>query len=597
MPLALFRKAKSANTPQTDITDAPADKTAVMADQASREAAPAEKASDQGDSAREILELLELNLMGMVRRVEQAADSVSEGTTATTDTITRIRERAASLTELTRDAQRTAETFSDATQQFSESAMNIGSQVRDASGLADQANAAALEAQRNVDRLRESSAAIGNVINLISSIARQTTLLALNSTIEAARAGAAGRGFAVVASEVKALATQTQDATEEIRLKIEALQRDAEASVEAVHRITQSINAIRPVFANVNEAVEQQTETTHFVTQSAQATSEFIQTVTYSAAQIDAATEEAAFHGSEVDVAGKTVMECAEKLKSRCAVALRQSDLGDRRKSERLPCHLKIEVETTRGKVHTEAFDISESGMMLGGESSKDLPLNVAMNANVIGIGACKLRVLDRSHVGTHCEFVDPSDAFRTAVEEKIWAIRDDNSDVVNRALEAGQKITKMFNDAVDRGTISEHDLFDTDYVQIEGTNPVQFRTLSLGWLDQVLPPLQEAIKEADPSMAFCAVVDRNGYLPVHNKIYSQPQRPGDVAWNMANSRNRRIFDDRAGLAAAHNTRAYLIQCYPRDMGNGVVVMMREVDVPIRVRGRHWGAFRTAYKL
>jgi methyl-accepting chemotaxis protein len=26
-------------------------------------------------------------------------------------------------------------------------------------------------------------------------------------------------------------------------------------------------------------------------------------------------------------------------------------------------------------------------------------------------------------------------------------------------------------------------------------------------------------------------------------------------------------------------------------------VMMREIDVPIRVKGRHWGGFRTAYKL
>jgi methyl-accepting chemotaxis protein len=24
---------------------------------------------------------------------------------------------------------------------------------------------------------------------------------------------------------------------------------------------------------------------------------------------------------------------------------------------------------------------------------------------------------------------------------------------------------------------------------------------------------------------------------------------------------------------------------------------MREIDVPIRIRGRHWGGFRTAYKL
>ena len=50
-------------------------------------------------------------------------------------------------------------------------------------------------------------------------------------------------------------------------------------------------------------------------------------------------------------------------------------------------------------------------------------------------------------------------------------------------------------------------------------------------------------------------------------------------------------------MAAGQNTRSYLIQSYARDMGNGLTVMMREIDVPIRVRGRHWGGFRTAYKL
>jgi len=67
--------------------------------------------------------------------------------------------------------------------------------------------------------------------------------------------------------------------------------------------------------------------------------------------------------------------------------------------------------------------------------------------------------------------------------------------------------------------------------------------------------------------------------------------------WNTANSRNRRIFDDRAGLAAARNVRPYIIQVYARDMGNGITVMMKEIDAPIRVSGKHWGGFRSAYKL
>ncbi len=75
----------------------------------------------------------------------------------------------------------------------------------------------------------------------------------------------------------------------------------------------------------------------------------------------------------------------------------------------------------------------------------------------------------------------------------------------------------------------------------------------------------------------------------MHNAIYSRPQRADDPAWNVANCRNRRIFDDRAGLSAARNVRPYLIQSYPRDMGNGVVIMMREIDAPIRVFGQSLG--------
>ena len=159
--------------------------------------------------------------------------------------------------------------------------------MRDAGKLADQASDAAREASANVDRLRESSAAISNVVNLIAQIARQTTLLALNSTIEAARAGEAGRGFAVVATEVKALAVQTQNATEEITKKIEALQRDAAGSVDAVHRISQAIEAIRPVFDNVNGAVAEQNATTGEMADNAASASSFIVSVGDSATEID----------------------------------------------------------------------------------------------------------------------------------------------------------------------------------------------------------------------------------------------------------------------------------------------------------------------
>ena len=549
------------------------------------------------DSAKAILELLELELGAMIRQLERAANSVAGGAEATAATLSTIRQRTNALTDRTSAAQGTATTFSHAADKFTQSAQGIGSQVRDAGKLADQASDAAREASANVDRLRESSAAIGNVVNLIAQIARQTTLLALNSTIEAARAGEAGRGFAVVATEVKALAVQTQNATEEITKKIEALQRDAAGSVDAVHRISQAIEAIRPVFENVNGAVAEQSATTGEMADNAASASSFIGSVGDSATEIDHATKEAEVHGESVAKAGRAVTTFAQKLKSRCAVLLRQGDRAERREQQKLPCSLKIDIMTPRGTISAPVYEIAMDGILVCGPDAERLAQGQSFDATLQDVGACRVRIGERSKAGTQARFERANDALTEKIEDKLWSIQDDNTEAVTRAMEAGAALKKIFDDGVDSGAISIEDMFDTNYVEIPGSNPVQYRTKILDWADRALPPFQEAFLARDKRMAFCVMIDTNGYLPVHNKIYSHPQRPGDVTWNTANSRNRRIFNDAAGLAAGRNQRAYLIQSYARDMGNGNMVMMREIDVPIRVKGRHWGGFRTAYRL
>jgi methyl-accepting chemotaxis protein len=553
-------------------------------------------ASAEGDSARAILELLELEIGAMIGQLERAASSVAGGAEATAATLSTIRQRTDALTGRTSAAKSTATTFSQAADKFTQSAQGIGAQVRDAGKLADQASSAASEARANVDRLRESSAAIGNVVNLIAQIARQTTLLALNSTIEAARAGAAGKGFAVVASEVKALAVQTQNATEEITKKIEALQRDAAGSADAVHRISQAIEAIRPVFDNVNGAVAEQSATTGEMSANAASASSFIVSVGDSACEIDSATKEAETHGESVARAGQTVTVFAKKLKSRCAVLLRQSERGPQ-KRERLPCSLKIEINTPRGTIAAPVYEISLDGILISGLEAETLVHGQSFDGTLAEIGDCRIRIGEKTKGGTQAQFERPAAATIEKIEDKIWALQDANTEAVTRAMEAGRALTKIFEDGVATGAISLEDLFDTNYVEIAGTNPVQYRTKFLDWADRALSAFQEAFLAKDKTMAFAAMIDRNGYLPVHNKIYSHPQKPGDVAFNTANSRNRRIFNDTAGLAAGQNTRAYLIQTYARDMGNGKLVMMREIDVPVRVQGRHWGGFRTAYRL
>ena len=560
-------------------------------------AAVAVSSGAEPDAARDILELMELELGGMIRQLERAAASVASGADATAAALSTIRKRTDALSERTSAAQDTATSFAQAAEKFTHSAQGIAQQVGDAGELADEAGAAAREAIQTVDRLRESSSAIGNVVSLIAQIARQTTLLALNSTIEAARAGEAGRGFAVVATEVKALAVQTQKATEEISRKIEALQKDATGSADAVHRISQAIDAIRPVFGHVNGAVAEQTRTTGEMSGNAASASQFIISVGDSAAEIDGATQEAAAHGEAVAGAGQAVTQFAQKLKSRCAVLLRRDESAGPVTIAPLPCHLKIDIEASGLRLAAAVYEISEHGVLISGsEAARLRPLDV-LKASLQDIGECRLRIGEGTPAGVQARFEAASPALREKIEDKLWALREENTGFVARAMEAGVALTRIFEDGVAGRAISIDDMFDSDYVEIPGTNPPQHRTRILEWADRALPPFQEAFLAKDPRMAFCVMIDRNGYLPVHNKIYSHPQRPGDTAFNTANSRNRRIFNDPAGLAAGRNQRPYLIQSYARDMGGGLTVMMREIDVPIRVRGRHWGGFRTAYKL
>ncbi len=166
----------------------------------------------------------------------------------------------------------------------------------------------------------------------------------------------------------------------------------------------------------------------------------------------------------------------------------------------------------------------------------------------------------------------------------------------INLTKATAKRISQVFETAIQEGRISATALFDRRYQPISGTNPQQYLTPYVDFTDQVLPPIQEQVLDFDKRVVFCAAVDNNGFLPTHNRKFSKPQGK-DPAWNTANSRNRRLFDDRVGLAAGRNTRPFLLQTYRRDVGGGQFALMKDVSAPIYVNGRHWGGVRMGYRI
>jgi len=174
--------------------------------------------------------------------------------------------------------------------------------------------------------------------------------------------------------------------------------------------------------------------------------------------------------------------------------------------------------------------------------------------------------------------------------------IETEDTPLIRHCIAKATEVSSLFENAVNSGAMSLNDLFDENYQPIAGTDPLQHMTRFTKHTDRLLPPIQEAMLDFDPRVTFCAAIDRNGYLPTHNHIYSQPQSD-DPVWNAGNCRNRRIFNDRTGLAAGRNTKPFLLQTYRRDMGGGNFTLMKDLSAPIVINGRHWGGLRIGFKI
>jgi methyl-accepting chemotaxis protein len=162
-----------------------------------------------------------------------------------------------------------------AAEQLSQSIEEIGVQSAGSLQLASSAARDAETSLKNLATLSKAVEQIQSVAGMISDIAGQTNLLALNATIEAARAGDAGKGFAVVAGEVKALANQTEKATETISRQIAAIQAASQDLSAQLGSAAQAVQDIAAMAARIASSVQEQTAATRDIANSVQAATQY----------------------------------------------------------------------------------------------------------------------------------------------------------------------------------------------------------------------------------------------------------------------------------------------------------------------------------
>ncbi|MEP3114358.1 methyl-accepting chemotaxis protein [Nisaea sp.] len=238
-----------------------------------------EKRTQQQSEMNQLVGIFGASIGGIFELVSKSSsDMTRQSETMVNDAMT-TRSMTDELLGMSETTSENAQQVSAATEEMVASIKEIATQADSTSKIADEALTVATKSADEVRELKEAADKIGTVIGMINDIAEQTNLLALNATIEAARAGDAGKGFAVVANEVKALATQTANATAEIADQIQGIQTASGHAADNIQGIGDVIGNLNELSSAITAAITQQEATTQEIAQNISSVAEISQQV------------------------------------------------------------------------------------------------------------------------------------------------------------------------------------------------------------------------------------------------------------------------------------------------------------------------------
>ena len=261
---------------------------------------------------------------GIVENVASAATELQSTAQSMAVTSEETSRQSSTVAAASEEATQNVQAVASAAEQLSASVREISQQVTQTGSVIKEAVQQAIRSNEQVQGLSSTAEKIGDVVRIISDIAGQTNLLALNATIEAARAGDAGKGFAVVASEVKALATQTAKATQEIAAQITAIQEATQIAAHSIQNVTETIGKVNETATVIASAVEEQGAATQEISRNVLQAARGTQEVSGNIAGVSDAAQQTGAAATQMLASAGELSRNGEVLKAQVQTFLRE---------------------------------------------------------------------------------------------------------------------------------------------------------------------------------------------------------------------------------------------------------------------------------
>lgn len=234
----------------------------------------------------------------------QLSSSAAETATSISETTTTIEE----VKQTSQMANKKAKHVSDTAKKTSDLSEEGKNATHDMSNVIAEIHKQMSLIADTMVRLNEQSQAVGTIISTVEDLAHQTNLLAVNASIEASKAGEQGKGFSVVAQEVKLLANQSKQATSQVKIILNDIQK---AASEAVMATELGSKAVELGVKKTSAASESIIHLAQMITEASQAASQ----ITAVSSQQLVGMEQASIAMENIKSASSQNVESAKSLK------------------------------------------------------------------------------------------------------------------------------------------------------------------------------------------------------------------------------------------------------------------------------------------